>query len=263
MGREIVGSMSEVQAFLEHRDSFAARDSLDQLVFKAENLLSKRFGKKIKVDDPLPTEFTEENLQKWERYNLKPIFLSDEEIGEDRNLKNWTKPEKWFYQKIREGKIAGDSAKLRKGWYLADFTLSVDYDNGVQVYPSDPFVPIIERLQRERKIGKYDKAPMGSRFAIMPNTEWSVVLVEITKELGLKPEQVQLERAIEFNAIGNLYDSNRGKFNTWEWFNDSFGDSRRLIGGGRDHGGLAFVFDFWSGYRSDGVAGRPLVSFKK
>ena len=232
---------------------------LRAMVRKTSKTLSRVFSKRIKVD-PLPSEFTPENLEKWERYNLKPIFLPGEEIGEERILKDWVKPEKWFYQKIREGKIADDSAKLRRGWYLADVTPSVDYDNGIQVYPNDPFAPIIERLRTE-KIGKYDKTPLASRFAIAPKNEWPIVLTEIAKELGLRPEQMRLERAIEFNAISNLYDDNRGKFNSWEWFNDPFGDSYRLCGGCRGDGGLAGVDCYSAGSRGGAIAGRPLASF--
>lgn len=254
-------TMEEFARFLKKENPFITT-ILEELVSKTQKLLSKCFGKKILVD-PIPQEFTPENLEKWAKYNRKPIFLPDEEIGKNRPLKDWVKPEKWFYQKIKEGKIAKDSATLKSGWYLADFTPSVDYDDGVQVYPNDPLSPIIERLRKEGKIRKYDKTPMGSRFAIVPQTEWPLVLAEIAKELGLKPEQVRMERAIEFNAIGNLYDSNRGRFNTWEWFNDPFEDSSLLCGGSRGRGGLAVVYYHWSDYRNDFIVGRPLVSFSK
>ncbi len=285
MGKPIVGSMLDWSGLL--KDFFRQIDdgTMTQNMFEAvvnhkvvypkivktalgaigsrtAKLLSKHFGKRIKVDS-LPEWFTEENLAKAEKFNLKPVFLPDEEIGENRPLKNWIKPEPWFYQKIKEGKIAKDSALLKRGWYLADFTSSVDYDNGVQVYPNDPLSPIIERLRKEGKIGKHDKTPTGSRFAIVPKNEWPLVLAELAKELWLKSEQIQLERYVEFNAIGNLYDENRGKFNSWEWFNDSFEDSSRLDGGVRGDGGLADVHYDSSGHRHAFVAGRPLVSFSK
>ncbi|MFH1956129.1 MAG: hypothetical protein ABIJ28_00560 [Patescibacteria group bacterium] len=233
---------------------------LNDLLRKTQKLLSRRFGKRIKAD-PLPAEFTPENLEKWEKFNLKPIFLPDEEISESRPLKNWIKPEKWFYQKIKEGKIPVDSAKLNRGWYLADFTPSVDYTDGTQVYANDPLAPIIERLRKEGIIGKNNETPTGSRFAIVPKDEWPILLDELATKLGFESKQVGLERAIEFNAIGNLYDSNRGKFNTWEWFTDPFGDFYRLYGGFRGYGGLSYVYYNWSDFRNDAFSGRPLVSF--
>ncbi len=250
-----------LEEFLAHRNPFEAAVVLfEKLIKKAQRVLSKAFDKLIAVES-VPAEFTEENLAKWAKYNLRPVYLPDEEISEDRPFRNWVKPEKWFYSQIGDGKISENATKLKKGWYLADFTLSADYNNGTQVFQNDPLAPLIIRLRREGRIGKYDSTPMGSRFAIT-NDEWrNVLLPELAKELGFKSEQVRLERVIEFNAIGNLYDKNRGKFNAWEWFDDRFEDSRRLCGGDRDVGGFAFVSYRWSVFRFDSVAGRPLVSF--
>lgn len=250
-------TLESVKAFNEHR----VVSSLVALVGATQKKLQKFFRVDI---EPMPAEFTEENLAKWAEFNFKPVYLPMEEIGEDRKLKGWTKPEGWFYQKIKEGKISVDSTQLCKGWYLADFTVGTDYIDGAQVFLNDPLAPIITRLREEGKIGKYDNTPVGSRFAIT-NDEWrNVVCPAVAEALGFKPEQVRLERAAEFNAIGNIYDPNRGRFNMWEWFSDKFEDSYRLCGGFRDFGGLAGVGCGWSGGRG-GVdfAGRPLVSFVK
>ena len=102
---------------------------------------------------------------------------------------------------------------------------------------------------------------MGSRFAITWDEWQDVVLVYLASKLNVTRAQIRLERAIEFNAIGNLYDANRGKFNAWEWFQDHFEDTNRLIGGHLDYGGLAYVYDCWHDNLDDHVAGRPLVSF--
>ena len=254
-----------LKEFNEHRNPFAetvqpVSTYADKLIARIAKLLSKRFGTKIVVD-PLPPWFTAENLAKAAKFNLRPIFLPDEEIGQNRPLRNWTKPSNWFYRQIQNSKIAVDSAYLKRGWYLADFTVGADYNDGIQVFPDDPLAPIIARLCEEKKIGKNDKTPLGSRFAIVPRDEWLLVLVELANELGLDPEQLRLERAIEFNAIGNLYDKNRGKFNIWEWFADDFEVPNRLGGGDRVVGGLSLASCAWIGVRNDLVAGRPLVSF--
>ena len=211
--------------------------------------------------DPLPPEFTDENLAKWAGFGLRLVFLPDAEITEDMDIPGWIKLDKWFYDQIRNGKLGSDSAKLFSGWYLADITPGADYTDGTQVFPNDPLLPIIARLREQGKIGKYNNIPMGSRFAIT-NDEWrNVVCPAIAEALGFRPEQVRLERAIEFNAIGNLYDPNRGKYNMWEWFHDVFEDSDRLNGGPRGLGGLASVLEYGSDFRDDSRAGRPLVSF--
>ena len=71
------------------------------LVSQTTQLLSKFFGQGVVVD-PLPPEFTEANLAMWSEFNLKPVFLPNEEIGPDRQLKGWIKPEEWFYKQISE-----------------------------------------------------------------------------------------------------------------------------------------------------------------
>lgn len=194
------------------------------------------------------------------RNNMHLVFLPGVEITESLKLKNWVKPPAHFYQWIRDGKIANDSATLRHGWYAADFTLGVDYTNGTQMMPNCPWRSLITKLRAEGKVGKYDETPDGSRFSIVPKDEWETVLTYMTASVLNYPRaQVQLERYTEFNAIGNLYDPNRGKFNMWEWFADQFEDSSRLYGGNRDNGGLANVNNNWADNRNRNIVARPLV----
>ena len=233
--------------------------------YDLSQVLASRLRMPVLVD-PIPLEFTPENLARWAKFCLMPMFLPDVEITEDMDIPGWTKPKKWFYDQIRGGKISADSAKLSHGWYLADITHGADYTYGTQVFPSDWLSPIIARLREQGKIGKYNNIPMGSRFAIT-NDEWrNVVCPAIAEALGFRPEQVRLERAIEFNAIGNLYDPNRGKYNMWEWFEDIFGGfqpalrwmsrGRRLFGVGNfsTKGGVLHI-DGEIGYHTGATTG--------
>lgn len=105
-------TLEQLQLVVEHQNPFyvvAPQTFLDLLVSKTAKILSKRFGKKIAVD-PLPLWFTEENLAHAARYNLKPISLPAEEISEDRKIRNWIKPRKWFYDQIAAKNIAADNA---------------------------------------------------------------------------------------------------------------------------------------------------------
>jgi len=233
---------------------------ITDLVAKTAAILSARFKKQISVD-PLPAAFTPENLANWARFNLKPVFLPGEQITKKADLSDWVKLNDWFYDPITAIKIAADSATLRRGWYLADFTKGTDYTEGSQSLKRDSLAALIKKLRKAGRVGKYDNTPMGSRFAIT-NTEWrEVVCPAIAEHFGFKPEQVRLERAVEYNAIGNLYDENRGKFNMWEWFDDAFGGGSRLCGGHRGSGGLALVcYDGVDDPVSSAV-GRPLVCF--
>ncbi|MDP3731085.1 MAG: hypothetical protein Q8R34_01150 [bacterium] len=242
-----------------------AKRKIEKFAAKTARKLSTVFKKRIVVD-PLPPEFTDDNLALWETFNFRPVFLPREDVGANRPLKNWTKPEKWFYERVGDGKIKPiypdlPPTLLRGCWHLADFTVGADYTDGSQVFVNDPLAPIIADLRSKKLVGKYNNTPNGSRFSITPNEWQDVVLAHVASKLGVTRAQMRLERVVDFNAIGNLYDPNRGKFNCWEWFEDFFGDSNRLYGGGRDGGGLADVSYDWSGHRRDGIAGRPLVSF--
>ena len=264
------GFEEQASLFLSGKDPFAvpvkgAKREIEKFAAKTARMLSKRFGKRIHVD-PIPSEFTDENLAHWATFNFRPVFLPCEDIGVNRPLKNWTKPEQWFYDRVSDGKVKPiypdlSPTLLRGCWCLADFTVSADYTDGSQVFVDDPLAPIITKLREQKLVGKYDNTPTGSRFAITPDEWQDVVLAHVASKLGVTRAQMRLERAIEFNAIGNLYDPNRGKFNTWEWFEDPFEDSYRLDGGSRGRGGLADVDYYWPDDRDVFVAARPLVSF--
>src|SRR3989338_718511 len=259
---ELAGVLGDIMAkyrgghiSLEHLKRFAgmeanpfavrakdAKREIEKFAAKTARKLSTVFKKRIVVD-PLPPEFTDENLAHWASFNFRPVFLPREDIGANRPLKNWTKPEGWFYERVD------------------DVTISADYIDGSQVFVNDPLEPIIADLRSKKLAGKHNNTPDGSRFSITPNEWQDVVLAHVAFKLGVTRAQTRLERAVEFNTIGNLYDPNRGKFNAWEWFEDYFGGSRRLYGGDRGGGGLADVSYGWSGLRYDFVAARPLVSF--
>ena len=277
--RDILSKYGSGHITLDHLKSFAAMEAtpfavtakdakceIEKFAAKTARKLSKIFTKRIIVYS-IPPEFTDERLAFWATtFNMRPVFLPGESIGESRVLKGWTKPEKWFYERVADGKVKPtheslSPIQLRRGWYLADFTVSTDYIDGSQVFVQDPLASVIMDLREKKLIGRFDNTPLGSRFAVMPSEWQDVVLAHIASKLGVTRAQTRLERAIEFNAIGNLYDPNRDKFNCWEWFEDRFEDSYRLFGGRRGGGGLASVFFRWPDDRSGSIAARPLVSF--
>ena len=210
---------------------------------------------------PVPDAWTPEFLARVGAYNMRPVFFPDVDINKTFRRKGYVKPEPWFYDQAR-ARINGDTlTKLRKGWALADFTVGTDYTNGTQVFPGDPWTGLITELRQKKLVGRYDNTPPGSRFSITWD-EWnSIALVYMASKLGVTRAQMSLERAVEFNFLGNVYDNQRGRFNMWEWFVDMFGGGRRLIGGTRGGGGLANASYYRHGDRHPRVAGRPLVRF--
>lgn len=212
---------------------------------------------------PIPDSWSPEFLANASQFGYKPVFVPEIDINETFQHRKYIKLEDWYYANIRNGNIKTENpTRLRKGWYLADSSQGVDYTDGSQVLPSDPWGPMLTKLRVELKIvGRNDKTPDGSRFAIT-HDEWiQVVLAHWAGTLMTTRAQTNLPTAIEWNFIGNVYFPHYGAFNMWQWFADHFEDSHRLVGGDRDGGGLAGVFCHWSGGRGGSVCARPLVSF--
>ena len=258
-------TLETVHAFNEHRNPFEIVQGTskwaDEIRAQARRKLKKFFGRHVQVD-PVPPSWTPEFLENVAKYNMYPVYFPKLVLAEDLKLEGYVMPNNWLYKQIRKGKVSIDAITLKRRWCLADFSIGVDYTDGSQVFPNDPWAPIIERLRRDLKVvGKYDNTPWGSRFVITPQ-EWDdIVLAHIASALQVTRAQTRLERAGEFNFIGNVYDSNRARFSMWEWFEDVFEASGRLCGGSRGLGGLAVVGYGSAGSRGDGLAGRPLVSF--
>lgn len=191
----------------------------------------------------------------FEVYHLSGVTLS-----KDSRVGGWDKkPEDWFWKQIRNGKVSQDAATLPDAWVLVDKTPKPDYKDGKQMYENDPLKALLKQLRKDKKIQTIKGIPDTSRFGISHYELFQVILPEIAKVLEVDKNQVRLPKEIEFNVIGNLKHPEWGETNTWEWFEDKFGDDHRLIGGDSDRGGLADVGHRWFGNRSDFVAFRPLV----
>jgi len=234
----------------------------DALVATARKKLGKFSSAWAKQVTSVPTAWTPQSIADVAAYNMRPVFFPDADINEAFQHRKYTKPGKWYYDNIRSGAVKGDTpTRLRPGWALADFSVGTDYTDGTQVLPTDPWAGLIGDLRGKKLVGAYDTTPLGSRFAITWD-EWNdVVLAHMAAKLCATRAQTSLERAVEFNFIGNVYDPSRGRFNMWVWFQDAFGGVYRLIGGVRGDGGLASVGYYWRGRRGGDVAGRPLVRF--
>ena len=249
----------QLLAYNEGRNPFALH-WFDAIVRKSQSKLSSKLRQKVIVPQP-PTTFTEDLIIKLVASGMDVIYLPSLDIVEGFLPRNWVEPGRWFYVQIGDGKLEGFANRIKGGWYAIDTTPFVDCTDGTQMIPNDPLAPFLTKLRQERKIFQEEEIPYGSRFGISWD-EWSEVIAPaFAEKFGLKTKKVRLERAIEFNAFGNIYDANRGKFNSWQWFQDVFDLTNRLFGGYHRHGGLARV-DFCSGGKVDArIAGRLLVSF--
>ena len=247
-----------------------SRDWRAHLVAQTKKKLRKYSSAWARQVTPPPTEWTEEFLANAATYNMHPVFFPMVILDEKFSRPGYIKPGRLVYAQIAVGKIDQSVLTLKSGWALADFSVGVDYTNGTQVFPTDPWAALFTRLRTELKVvGANHNTPSGSRFSITHNEWVYVVLAYMASALQTTRAKVSLECLVEFNFIGNVYDSNRGKFNMWEWFVETFERSDRLVGGRRDGGGLSDVNGGGlSGFSCDGcafrggdVAARPLVRF--
>lgn len=192
--------------------------------------------------------------------SLEAYHLSGVTLTQGSQVEGWTKkPENWYWEQIKNGKISPDAPKLPGSWVLLDNTQKPNYEDGKQMYKKDPFGPLLAKLRKDNKIQKIKHIPEDSRFGISPDELRTIVLPEIANLMGVNKSQVRLPKEIEFNVIGNFKHQKWGETNTWEWLEDNFGGADRLIGGDSDDGGLTYVSHYWSGYHIDGIGFRPLV----
>ena len=187
----------------------------------------------------------------WQNLGLEPHFLPGIVLSQDSNLLGWKiKPEPWFWNKIKEGKIRwlikGELVADQKAGDLEGITILVDTRLKPKYgdeYKDDWLGQIISGLRKAGKIQDFN--PRSSRFNVSAE-ETELIKAEAAKILGLKSEQIRLEREIEANVIPQMYPYmprvNDGRTNTWEWREEFFGGrGYRLDGGYSGGGGLAGV----------------------
>lgn len=244
----------------------------DQLMESARAELKVFFGREVAVFDPPSLLSETQRLAENEGFNFAPIFFPAIEFKPDSDYPGWKdKPEEWYWRQIgKRGGISEDAAKLGGFWGLLDISVRPNYNNGRQLFDNDALGNILKKGRRNGKIVVPDylqHVPDTSRFGVSPNEQDAYVFPELAKVLNLsdkiKKGIVQTRRLteMEFNFAGNLRYTHFGEANTWEWLHDNFGDGDRLDGGHSGYGGLALVYDDWSGFRDDDLGFRPLVVF--
>lgn len=187
-------------------------------------------------------------------------LLSDVILTEATEIPGWNrKPEQWYWDQVKNGKVDKDAPKLPGSWVLIDRTERPNYKDGRQLHRDDLLASILRQLRIDKKILTKKYIPQDSRFGISLDELREVVLPEIAELLGVDKSSVRLPKEIEFNVLGNLKYPHFGQANTSEWLEDNFGDNSCLFGGNSGIGGLAAVHYRRSGDHSGFVAFRPLV----
>ncbi len=195
-------------------------------------------------------QYGAKRVEAWKKLGLEPHFLPAVSMMPGDDYPGWKiKPEEWFYKQLVQGNIfqiiRGEFQKLTTVnlggiTVLVDTRLKPKYGDE---YEDDWLGQIIAKLREAGEIQDFN--PCFSRFNVSAE-ETELDKAEAAKILGLKPEQLRLERKIEANVIPQAYlympRKDDGKTDTWEWREEYFGDrGDRLDGGHSDSGGLASV----------------------
>jgi hypothetical protein len=243
--------------------SMEGREAFESVRERERESLKAFFGEDVDVPD-VPSEVTPEQYEQWKQMGMEMHYVPLKDMTEDKNYPGWKKKPTSninLFNAIKDtkNKLVADTLKLPGAWVVVDTREKPQYQSGNQMYANDPFKDVIEEL-RKQKVISGGKA--GSRFEIswdeLHKPEVKAKLAEI---LGIAPDNLRLPRAIEMNFLGNAHYQKWGDTNTWEWFEDSYQGSRRLLGGDSDYGGLSYVDWGVSGHRLVSSGFRPLIVF--
>ena len=209
-------------------------------------------------------KFGEETVTTWQKMLLEPHFLPMVEMKRKAKFPGWkVRPTDHHYEAVYQGRVRrnfDNEFKVDKqahllfgGSVLIDTRLKPAYDNGKQMYADDYLGPILSKLRHDKKIPQYQYGEQGSRFGVSAD-EWEEhVKFALTKDKRFRSvKRWRLERSIEANIIPQIYlhmpRKDNGFTNTWQWYEEYFGDdSYRVYGGYSACGGLANFYWSWSG----------------
>lgn len=271
--REIPLTLEEVPLPYAEPIVWAVRDlNRSNLVERERESLRAFFGQPVAVAQVPDLLVETYRVAQDEGFStLAPIYLPATEFEQRTKYPGWkVKPEKWYWEQIRTGKVNKDAAKLAGVWGLFDESQRPNYAGGRQLFDDDALAPILQRLRREGRIQVLNntrQVPETSRFGVSAYEQDQFVFPQLAMCLRLvdrvKEGVTQLRRTteMEFNFAGNLRYPHLGQANTLEWLDDKFGCARRLVGGHSGGGGLAFVYYGWSGGHDGGIGFRPLIVF--
>ena len=187
-------------------------------------------------------------------------------LSQDCNYPGWrVKFGPWLHEQIRQGNISEDVIRLSAGWRVMEAIQRPNYDGENQLYENDALAPTLERLRSSGHIkvpGHCKHIPSTSRFGVSPDEIIGPVVAVSSEILRVKPEnRLGLPSVASWSFRGNTEHPEWGEATTWEWFGNSFGSGRRLIGGAADRGGLGNVHCLLSDHHRDHIGFRLSASF--
>ncbi len=208
-------------------------------------------------------------------FSFGTVMCLDKKFPEGAALPlGWTKPEAWLYDQIRKGKLPETTMDLPNTLFLIEdvqkpevSSLGTSYygNPGMGyaqhiaacaargIFPStsrakearaleltkDPLAKYLAIWRERGQIETMSGVRQDSRFGLSAEEIDHLVLPQVVRMLNVmlnvKPEQVKLPKAAVSMYAGNELYPEWGQTSSSEWYDDRFGESSRLVGGGR-HG---------------------------
>lgn len=203
-----------------------------KIILEEEARLSKFFGQSINVP-PLPVEITKEKLMQWEKQDFELRYLPDMEMAEKDNdgkvspkkLDNWQYPPQDLFDFINDGKVDADATMLKSGWLLVDKRRRPNYGDGQskirEQYKNDVLAEMIKKLRKDGIIRESDWIEADSRFDFVAESLDKIEVKQAFADvLGVRSDQIDLFRAIEWNVVGNKDHLEWYSATTTEWLKD-------------------------------------------
>ncbi|HEU0051440.1 MAG TPA: hypothetical protein VFQ60_05305, partial [Patescibacteria group bacterium] len=210
----------------EDRNTIEEEKMITDLMEGERLALRKFFGKEIRVP-PLPPEITVKKIKAWEALDLRLHYLppvSMAEIKRDaagaikevhlKAFPGWK--EKPVFNNVDKSKLAAsDFFQLPGGWVLVDAREKPAYQKN---YDQDFLAPVLDDLNKRGVIKQENSAgnelSYKTRFGLsLEELEKPEVVQAFAKALGVVDfpgVEVRLERCIERNIIGNMYQPTYG-----------------------------------------------------
>lgn len=246
----------------------------DRIYEREKQQIAGFFGGELPISH-IPTEITEERLNKWSEQGMGLHFLPDVDFDRQQDFPGWkVKPYEWFYERAAIGDVLDFDDKrqlvpvekptnLGGKWVLIDERPKPIDNNGL-VYENDFLEETMRTMRAEGALDHNSDLNPGTRF-FTSWTEWNEkIRPEAAKVLGVRPEQTRLPKVMEYNYLGNLLHPEWGSTDTWEWLQEACGDGKyRMRAGHSFAGGLAIVY--WRGPAGHGTdrGFRPVVDFSE
>ena len=209
---------------------------------------------------PLPDYLNETIIQSWRRLNFNIHYLPKISLKQKLNLPLWKdRPDKVFYEKIRQGKISQKAIELPGKWILID---SRDKPQKREIWITSNEVFFLRKIQpgledyfkkKNKQVhqNEYLRKPLNkmgfsSRFCLSIK-DINKLKPFISRLLKINDKIIRLPYFIEYNYLGNAVYHQWAETKTWEWFEDIYDENQHLAGGSNSVGIIGWdPINYWS-----------------